>query len=63
MRKGGYELNNWMNGIYIFVLGFLAFFTEEIVTFIMLGIILIALTNIQSMLKELLIMKKEEMNK
>lgn len=52
-----------MNGIYIFILGFLAYFTGEIVTFVMLGIIVIALTNIHSLLKELIAMKKEEINK
>lgn len=36
------------------VLGIISFITREIVTFVMLGAILIALTNIHSTLKEIL---------
>lgn len=38
---------------YALVLGVVAFFTGEIVTFIMLGFILLALTNIVTVLREI----------
>ena len=40
-------------GIYALILGVVAFFTGEIVTFIMLGFILLALTNIVTVLREI----------
>ncbi|GAA0309265.1 hypothetical protein GGQ92_001238 [Gracilibacillus halotolerans] len=40
--------------IYVIILGLLAFYTGEIVTFIMLGIVLLALQNILKVLKEIL---------
>lgn len=46
-----------MNGLYLlyaFVLAIVAIFTREIVTFIVLGFILIALNNILDVLKEIL---------
>lgn len=45
--------------IYAILLAVLAFFTGEIVTFIMLGIILVALQNIHGTLKNILIILKE----
>ncbi|MCM3764941.1 MULTISPECIES: hypothetical protein [Bacillaceae] len=45
--------NGW-NTLYLFVLGIIAVYTGELVTFIMLGIILISLNNINSTLKEIL---------
>ncbi|WP_078596568.1 hypothetical protein [Evansella clarkii] len=46
-------------GIYGAIIAFIAFFTGEIVTFLMLGIILMTLHNIHSTLKELLKVNKE----
>lgn len=46
-------MNNWMYSLYALILGIVAFFTGEIVTFIMLGFILIALININTTLKKL----------
>ena len=51
-------MNNWMYSLYALVLGVFAFFTGEIVTFIMLGFILIALININTTLKQLV--KKDD---
>ncbi|MEC2158492.1 hypothetical protein [Virgibacillus halodenitrificans] len=51
-------MNNWMYSLYALVLGIVAFFTGEIVTFIMLGFILIALININTTLKK--IIKKDD---
>lgn len=52
-------MKNWLNTLYLFVLGIISFFTQEVVTFVMLGIILITLNNIHSTLKEILKMKKD----
>jgi hypothetical protein len=54
------------NGLYTFyflVLGIVSFFTGEIITFVMLGIILIALTNIHTTLKEILKVNQEKAEK
>nr|WP_254434104.1 hypothetical protein [Halobacillus sp. Marseille-Q1614] len=45
--------NNWRNTLYFLLLGIIAFFTGEIVTFIMLGFILISLTNIHTTLQRI----------
>lgn len=47
-------MNNLMYTLYALVLGIVAFFTGEIVTFIMLGFILIALININTTLKKII---------
>lgn len=47
------KMNNWWYSFYFLVLGVIAFFTGEIVTFIMLGFILLALNNIHSTLKKI----------
>ncbi|MEK5440939.1 MULTISPECIES: hypothetical protein [unclassified Fredinandcohnia] len=47
------KMNNWWYGFYFLVLGVVSFFTGEIVTFIMLGFILLALNNINSTLKKI----------
>ncbi|VDH00350.1 Uncharacterised protein [Lysinibacillus sphaericus] len=44
-------MNNKWYGLYAMILGIVSFFTGEIVTFIMLGFILIALININTTLK------------
>lgn len=46
-------MKNGMYSLYALILGVFAFFTGEIVTFIMLGFILIALININTTLKKL----------
>lgn len=56
------NMKNWLYTVYLFVLGVISFYTQEIVTFIMLGIILITLTNIHSTLKEILKVNKDKMN-
>lgn len=53
-------MNNWLYTLYFIVLGMISFVTGEVVTFVMLGLILIGLTNIHSMLKEMLKMNKEK---
>ncbi len=47
-------MNNWLYGLYALILGIVSIFTGEIITFVMLGFILISLQNIQRVLKELL---------
>ena len=47
-------MNNWMYTLYALVLGIVALFTGEIITFIMLGFILIALININTTLKKII---------
>lgn len=46
-------MNNWLYIIYIFVLGALSIYTGEIVTFVMLGFVLIILNNINTNLKRI----------
>ncbi|UTR09986.1 hypothetical protein MM300_19215 [Evansella sp. LMS18] len=46
-------------GLYGAIIAFIAFFTGEIVTFLMIGIILMTLHNIHSTLKEMLKVNKE----
>lgn len=47
-------MNNWMYTLYALILGIVSFFTGEIITFIMLGFILIALININTTLKKII---------
>lgn len=47
-------MNNILYTIYLVIIGIVAIYTREIVTFVMLGIILISLNNINSTLKEIL---------
>ncbi|UOQ50169.1 hypothetical protein MUN88_08985 [Gracilibacillus caseinilyticus] len=54
-------MNNWLYILYATLLALLSFFTGEIVTFIMLGIILISLQNIHRVLKELLNVNKQKL--
>lgn len=44
-------MNNWMYSFFALILGIVSFFTGELVTFIMLSFILIALININTTLK------------
>ncbi|SDN22511.1 hypothetical protein [Bacillus sp. OK048] len=55
-------MKNWLYTLYLFVLGVISFITGEVVTFIMLGVILISLNNIHSTLKEILKVNKEKNN-
>jgi len=47
-------MNSWLYTLYFIVIGIVSFLTGEIVTYVMLGIILISLTNIHTTLKEIL---------
>lgn len=51
-------MNNWIFILYVVILAALSIFTGEIVTFVMLGFILISLQNIHKTLKEILQVKK-----
>lgn len=53
-------MNNWLYGLYALILGLVSIVTGEIITFVMLGFILISLQNIHSTLKELLAVQKEK---
>jgi len=46
--------NNWVYILYAFILAVLSIYTGEIVTFVMLGFILISLQNIHKTLKDIL---------
>ncbi|GGC98973.1 hypothetical protein GCM10007216_32220 [Thalassobacillus devorans] len=46
-------MNNVWNTIYMILLGIVAIFTGEIVTFIMLGFVLVTLNNIHTTLKNI----------
>jgi hypothetical protein len=52
-------MKNWQYTLYLFVLGIISFITREVVTFIMLGIILITLNNIHTTLKEVVKSQKK----
>jgi len=51
--EGGRYMNNWWYSFYLAIVGIVSIFTGEIVTFIMLGIILISLNNINTTLKKI----------
>lgn len=46
-------MSNWMYTIYFIIIAALAIITGEIVAFIMLGLILLTLTNIHRTLREI----------
>ena len=46
-------MSNVLHILYAILLGFLSFITGEIVTFVMLGFILLSLTNIHTTLKKI----------
>ncbi|RDI39123.1 hypothetical protein [Falsibacillus pallidus] len=46
-------MSSWWYSLYFIILGIVSFFTGEIVTFAMLGLILIALNNINITLKKI----------
>lgn len=53
-------MNNVLLVIYAIVLAVISVFTGEIITFIMLGLVLIALVNISRSLKQLIELQKEK---
>lgn len=53
MKHLGYSL-------YVIALAIVAFVTEEIITFIMLGMILLALTNIHSILTKIYLQNQDK---
>lgn len=53
-------MNHWIYILYAIILAIVSIFTGEIVTFVMLGFILICLQNIHSTLKEILKVNKEK---
>lgn len=52
--KGGESVNKWFYALYGILIAALSIVTGEIVTFIMLGLILVSLTNINITLKRIL---------
>ncbi|MGD6875124.1 hypothetical protein [Bacillus infantis] len=46
-------MSNWWYSLYFLILAIASFFTGEIVTFIMLGFILLSLNNINNTLKKI----------
>ncbi|MGP4041664.1 hypothetical protein ACTWP4_17420 [Gracilibacillus sp. D59] len=52
-------MKNWLYGLYALILGIVSIFTGEIITFLMLGFVLISLQNIQRLLKELIKINQE----
>lgn len=55
-------MRKWWYVFYALILGVLSFFTGELVTFIMLGFILLALQNINSTLNKILESKSGKTN-
>lgn len=55
-------MSNWLYILYAVILGIVSWFTEEIVTFVMLGVILISLNNINSTLKKIYLQNNERSN-
>ncbi|WP_169787527.1 hypothetical protein [Peribacillus butanolivorans] len=55
-------MQGWLYGLYALIIAIISIFTGELVTFIMLGFILISLQNIHSTLKEILKVNKEKMD-
>lgn len=53
-------MNNTLSIIFVVVLGIYAFFTGEVVTFVMLGIILLSLNNINATLKKIYLQNKQK---
>lgn len=50
----------WLFGLYALILAIVSMFTGELVTFVMLGFILISLHNIHGTLKKILEVKQQE---
>lgn len=56
-------MGNWLYILYAGILGIVSWFTGEIVTFVMLGIILIAFNNINTTLKKIYLQNDERSHK
>ncbi|MCJ8007215.1 hypothetical protein ACFFF5_06890 [Lederbergia wuyishanensis] len=55
-------MNNWWYSFYFLIIGVVSFFTSELVTFIMLGFILLCLNNINTTLKKIYNQNNEKKN-
>lgn len=55
-------MQGWLYGLYALIIAIISIFTGELVTFIMLGFILICLQNIHSTLKEILKVNTEKID-
>jgi len=55
-------MKGWLYGLYALIIAIFSMFTGELVTFIMLGFILISLQNIHSTLKEILKVNKKKID-
>ena len=55
-------MKGWLYGLYAIILAIVSIFTGELVTYIMLGFILMSLQNIHSTLKEILKVNKEKID-
>lgn len=53
-------MTNWLYTLYALVIGIISIFTGEVVTFVMLGFILLALQNINRTLRRLIQVNKEK---
>lgn len=62
VERGYEQMGTWSYILYALILGVVSWFTGEIVTFIMLGIILISLNNINSNLKKIYNQNNERNN-
>ncbi|MCK1999622.1 hypothetical protein MPH47_20760 [Psychrobacillus psychrodurans] len=56
-------MKGYLYGVYALIIAIVSMFTGEIVTFIMLGFILISLQNIHSTLKKILEVKQKKIVK
>jgi hypothetical protein len=55
-------MKGWLYGLYAIIIAIVSIYTGELVTFIMLGFILMSLQNIHSTLKEILKVYKEKID-
>lgn len=55
-------MKSYLYGVYALIIAIVSMFTGEIVTFIMLGFILISLQNIHSTLKKILEVNQKKIN-
>ncbi|CAH0313837.1 hypothetical protein SRABI96_05121 [Peribacillus sp. Bi96] len=55
-------MQGWLYGLYALIIAIISIVTGEVVTFIMLGLILISLQNIHATLKEILKINKEKID-
>lgn len=55
-------MKGWLYGLYALIIAIVSIFTGEIVTFIMLGFIIMSLQNLHSTLKEILKVKQQKID-